>query len=97
MRRRRSRGFCQEACEVEARAGRKPAELAPTLGRAHPLRSCLAQPGPTSLAALTVVVTRPDLETISWWASIWERMGLWHPRVWGVDALEGVLLFPRGG
>lgn len=78
-------------------AGRGPAELAPSLGHAHPLRGCPAQPGPTSMAALTVVVTHPDPETISGWVSVWGGLDLWFPRVLGRDVFEGPVLFPVGG
>lgn len=90
-----SRGFCREACEVEAWAGREPAGPARSLGRTRQLRGCPAQPRPTSLAALTVVVTRPGLETISWWASVWG--GLWPAPVQGADVLEGAVPFPGCG
>lgn len=97
MWRRRARGFCREACEVEAWACREPTGPAPSLGRTQPLRGCPAQPRPTSLAALTVVVTRPGLVTGFWWASLWGGLGLWHPLVQGADALGGVVPFPGGG
>lgn len=78
-------------------AGREPAELAPSLDHAHPLRGCLAQPGPASMAALTVVVTQPDPETISRWVSVWRGLDLWFPQVLGIDVFEGPVLFPGGG
>lgn len=78
-------------------AGREPAGLALSLGHARPLRGYPAQPGPTSMAALTVVVTQPDPETISWWVSVWEGLDLWVPQVLGIDVFEGPVLFPGGG
>ena len=90
-------GFCREACEVEARAGREPGGPALSLGHAQPPRGCPALPRPTSLAALTVVVTRPGLETISWWASVWGGLGLQRPCVRGAGALEEAVPFPGGG
>lgn len=56
-------------------------EPAPSPGHSCPLRGCRAQPGPISLAALSVAVTRPDPETISWWVNIWGCLCLWHARV----------------
>lgn len=93
MWRRRSRGFCQEACEVEARAGVRPAGPAPSLGRVRPL----TQPRSTSLAALTMAVTRPGPGTISWWASVWGGPDPGPPCARGVDALQGSVPFPGGG
>lgn len=95
--RRRSRGFCQEACEVEARAGREPAGPAPSPGRVRLLRGCPAQPRPTFLAALTVAVSRPGPGTVSWWVSVWGGPGLGLPCVRGADALERAVLFLGGG
>lgn len=92
----RSRGFCREACEVEARAGREPAGPAPSLGHARPPRGCRAPPRPTSRAALTVVVTRPGLEALSWWVSVWRGLGLWRLRILEADALEGAAPVPGG-
>lgn len=95
--RRRSRGFCQDACEVEARAGREPAGPAPSLGRVRLLRGCPAQPRPTSLAVPTMAVTRPGLGTFSWWVSVWGGPGPGPPCVRGADALERTVPFPGGG
>lgn len=70
MWRRRSQNFCRGACEVEVRAEGEPAGLAPGLGHTRLPRGCLAQPKPTPLAALTVVVMQPGPETICWWVSV---------------------------
>lgn len=71
--------------------GREPLGPALSLGRARPLRGCPAPPRPTSLAALTVAVTRPGLETISSWASVCAGLGLWRPRI------QGAVPYPGGG
>lgn len=71
-------------------------ELAPSPGYTCPLRGCRAQPGPTSLAALSVVMTQPDPETIYWWVNIWGRLCLWHSWVQGTEVPKGALLFLWG-
>lgn len=67
------------------------------LGHARPPRGYPALPRPTSLAALTVAVTQPGLETIFWGASVWGGLGLQRPPVRGAGALEGTVPSPGGG